>query len=482
MVKKSYIYKTFVFILILSSINVKQISFSAEDKKIEKKIQLSLKYCIEEALINNLEFQYDQFDPKITKLGIQKIYDENSFIIGFQPSLRQGIKPVSNTSLSGINLLNEISQSYDFFTKKKLFSGGEISFNFENSLFSTNSPRYEINPSITPKIYTSFFQPLLKQGFVFEKKLIIAKNINKISNYKIRKKASDLVLRIQNIYWNIISTQERLKVLENSLVLAKELLNVNIEKQKAGFLAKIDVLTTEANIASKKEGILQVQRDLEIYKYNLKRLINLKYDYNYDIELTDKPVFQDFTFNIKDNYENAINKRFDYQISLIELNIEETNLLLAEKNKLPALNFNGNLGLESLSNDYLKSLGSLFSFQNYFWNLGLSLELPIGDNIAQTNYQENLLTLEQNKKSLEGLKQNIFFDIKQAILDFEINKQRIEANKIAKELAFEQLKAETEKLNLGLSTNFQVLQYQKSYEEAGLNQVNSIIDYIKSIN
>ena len=31
-------------ILILSSINVRQASFSAEDTKIEKKIQLSLKY------------------------------------------------------------------------------------------------------------------------------------------------------------------------------------------------------------------------------------------------------------------------------------------------------------------------------------------------------------------------------------------------------------------------------------------------------
>lgn len=58
----------------------------------------------------------------------------------------------------------------------------------------------------------------------------------------------------------------------------------------------------------------------------------------------------------------------------------------------------------------------------------------------------------------------------------------VEATRRAKQLAEEQLKAQTEKLSLGLTTNFQVLQFQSDFEAAALAEINAVVDHIRAVN
>jgi outer membrane protein TolC len=64
----------------------------------------------------------------------------------------------------------------------------------------------------------------------------------------------------------------------------------------------------------------------------------------------------------------------------------------------------------------------------------------------------------------------------------EMTAQQVEATRLAKSLAEEQLKAQTEKLNLGLTTNFQVLQFQSDFESASLAEVDAVVENIRAIN
>ena len=63
----------------------------------------------------------------------------------------------------------------------------------------------------------------------------------------------------------------------------------------------------------------------------------------------------------------------------------------------------------------------------------------------------------------------------------ETNFKRIQALKIARELAQRQLEAEEEKLKVGLSTNYFVLQYQRDLATARSQEIRAIIDYILSV-
>jgi len=475
--------KNFMAVL-LASIFIVPCAY-AEDLQ-TKKLPLSIQDCIKKTLEQNLELKVQTYSQKLALINEQKTLDDFGISLGFEPSINQSVSASATSFISGGNLLKEFSQRYDLYLKKNFDFGGNLSFKFQNSILNTNSTRADINPSITPTFSLNFSQPLLRDGFNGMKYISIDKNNTISSKYQLKDKAIQLVARTQDAYWNLVLSKERLKVLENSIKLAQDLLEINKQKEKSGFLAKIDILSTEASIASRETSVLEAQKGVILNENNLKKLLNMSkdglQDWEYDIEPIDKPAFKNIDINFKKSLDTAFSKRPDYQVTLLEQKNLDIQHDIATQNKLPSLNFNGSAGLEGLDSSYPSALGKVFGFQNYFWNFGLNFELPVVGNKQETLYKESEIKQEQEKAVLDNLKQEIYLDVKNSVTNVEINKKRIQANILAKKLADEQVKAETEKLNLGLSTNFQVLQFQRDYEQASLNEINATVDYIKSVN
>ncbi len=61
--------------------------------------------------------------------------------------------------------------------------------------------------------------------------------------------------------------------------------------------------------------------------------------------------------------------------------------------------------------------------------------------------------------------------------DIETNAKRVQAYRLARELAEERLEAEVKKLNVGLTTNYFVLEYQEGLERERSLELKSLIDY-----
>jgi len=146
------------------------------------------------------------------------------------------------------------------------------------------------------------------------------------------------------------------------------------------------------------------------------------------------------------------------------------------------LNLQGSSGLQSLDGSFSNSLSKMFGLQTYFWSLGLNFEMPVIGNSFETQYQQAVLVRQQQETRLRDLRQQILREIRQATRNVEMTAQQVAATGLAKQLAEEQLKAQTEKLNLGLTTNFQVLQFQSDFEQASLAEVNAVIEHIRAIN
>lgn len=93
---------------------------------------------------------------------------------------------------------------------------------------------------------------------------------------------------------------------------------------------------------------------------------------------------------------------------------------------------------------------------------------------ARINYEQTLLQLKEQQ-------QQIFLEIKNAVRAVQTNYQRVEAYRVARELAENKLKAEEEKFKVGLSTNYFVLQYQRDLANARTMELQAIIDYNLSL-
>ena len=89
--------------------------------------------------------------------------------------------------------------------------------------------------------------------------------------------------------------------------------------------------------------------------------------------------------------------------------------------------------------------------------------------------------MQQATLQLKQQEQNIYLEIKRAVRAVETNYQRVEAYKVARELRQQQLEAEEEKLKVGLTTPYFVLQYQRDLATSQTTELQAIIDYNLSL-
>jgi outer membrane protein TolC len=67
--------------------------------------------------------------------------------------------------------------------------------------------------------------------------------------------------------------------------------------------------------------------------------------------------------------------------------------------------------------------------------------------------------------------------IKNAVRAVQTNYKRVQAYRVARELAEKKLQAEEERLKVGLSTSYFVLSYQRELASARISELKAIIDY-----
>ena len=68
-----------------------------------------------------------------------------------------------------------------------------------------------------------------------------------------------------------------------------------------------------------------------------------------------------------------------------------------------------------------------------------------------------------------------------SVRQIETDIKRVQATRASRVLAEQKLNAEEKKLEVGISTNFQVLEFQKDMAVAESNETKAIIDYNRSL-
>jgi outer membrane protein TolC len=71
--------------------------------------------------------------------------------------------------------------------------------------------------------------------------------------------------------------------------------------------------------------------------------------------------------------------------------------------------------------------------------------------------------------------------VREAVRQIETDIKRVKATRAARVLAEQKLDAEEKKLEVGISTNFQVLEFQEDLAVAESNETRAIIDYNRSL-
>jgi outer membrane protein TolC len=486
---------TFLF-FVLSISNI----FSGESKEV------SLEDCILMALKNNLSVAIEVLNPELSKLSVSKAKEK--FMPEFSFSFNQ--RSTESASYSWLDSATQVETKFRDYTlnaSQFLPTGGSVSLSVVTDKIDSNRNFQTINPRFDSTLRLDVSQPLLKNfGInINRREITIARNNRTISLSRFKSLLLDTIYQVENGYWNLVYSIENLAVKQQSLKLAKELLAKNKKSVQIGSLAPIEIKTAEAEVATREADILEAEALIRNNVDNLRTIINLnagRGDPDIDIIPTDKPESGNKGIVLQEAIRIAFEKRPDLTENKINIKNKKLDLKYAKNQLMPGLDLQASywspgvsgtqilyLDGNPLSNIIIgtvpgagtESMKDALSFLYNNWSVSLALSVPLSSIISRADVSQAIVSLKQSELLLKDKEQQVLLEIKNVVRDVETNYKRVKAYRVARELTGEKLRAEEEKLRVGLSTNYDLLLAQRDFADARSSELKAIVDYSVSL-
>jgi len=115
------------------------------------------------------------------------------------------------------------------------------------------------------------------------------------------------------------------------------------------------------------------------------------------------------------------------------------------------------------------------------WNLALNFSYPIGASAQDAQVARAKVQLNQSAAQLRALELQVATDVTNAALQVQSGLTRYQAATVARSLAQQRLDAEQSRFDVGLSTNFLVVQAQRDLATAQNTELRALLDYRRAL-
>src|ERR1700719_3728162 len=188
--------------------------------------------------------------------------------------------PLANRQIYGVPLLQlntgQVSAAYT----QSFPTGTNINFSFTNARQTTNSPFFNLSPSLTSTFRFQFQQELLA-GFGFGpnlRYLRIAQNNKEISDIAFKDQVIATVTQIANIYWDLVSAYEQTQVNEQSSAFAAQTLENARKQLQLESVPEMDVMRAEAEVSRRDQDLTVARTSLQLQELLMKNALTKSLD------------------------------------------------------------------------------------------------------------------------------------------------------------------------------------------------------------
>lgn len=465
--------------------------------------EVTLRQAIDLALKNNLDIEIEKFNPQIVQE--QQTFEESKFepFLGSLFNYRDSQFPTSS-ALQGAKGASVTTKTMDYNVnwQQKLMTGTLYAIEFNNTREDTDQRFTNVNPQYTSSLFATITQPLMRNfGMEITKTpLLIAQQNEMTSDQQLRMRIMDVALQVEQAYWDLVYYRDQLKVSQQSLARAQELYENNKKQVEVGTMAPLEVVAAEAEVASRQEGIITSQRLISNTEDRLKTLVlgkEVARSWSIEVIPTETADLKNLEFTEEAAIQKGMNDNPDLKALESDLKTRQLNTKLASNAMKPQLDLKGSVGLTGLGGTTILTTddfppviigtipggyGDALSTlpDNPTFAIGLVLGLPIGNKAAKADYVRADLDRKQAETVYENAKQNLILNIRLSMRNMENDIKSYEAAKASRVLQERKLDAERKKLEVGLSTNYVVLQYQDDLAQAQSRELLYITDYSKN--
>lgn len=469
-----------------------------------KSVKFTLDEVVALGLRNNLDVQIEQLASYRSSKDIQIASAAFDPLFTTTYSMLKSREPTVDT-LSGLGATTVILVNPSVTQDGSIGISGLLSPGTTYSLVGSNNRRdtpdsgfFGFNPRNSTDLTLTVTQPLLRDfGYdVTLADLRIAEENARVAVEALEDQVEATIAAIRDAYWALLLAQEVIVVRFEGLREAYELLEINQNKLAVGNATEIDVMSANAEIAGQRSELIRAQNDLDRARDTLLDLINYRevlrerdelggdvlspYE-EFGVELLTTTSVTDFPINLDSAIRLALDERADLKQQRRQVRVAELDHDRFKRQLLPKFDVEGRWSFRGLEENLGNASDELFSGRYYTWRVGVTFEYPFGNRQARANVLKSEAEVEASRLRLRRSENAATLEVSQAVRDlrsrYETVQQRVEESRLRKE----QLAGEQERLKVGTSTAYDVLQISNDLLDARLEEVRAQIDYQNAI-
>ena len=471
-------------------------------------VTLSADDAVKRMLERNLDIQVQRLEPQLLDLSVAALWST------YRPTMTssfvtQGATTLPNSQLQGAGSNRITDDQFQWnggYQQNVRWGGGSLLTNFTNSRSETSNPGATRNPSFNSNLTAQYTQPLLRNFKTDNTRssLLINRLQQQITDLNLRSTLTVTEAQVRNAYWDLVFAIENVEATKRSLDLSSKLVADNKQRVEIGTMAPIDVVQAQAEEATRRQAVVTAEATRRTSELALKRLIVGGTDddlWNATIEPTDRPSPVAEMIDLEAAVRTALGNRVDIAVAKRSLEQNEIAMQNLRNSTLPDLNLIGRYNLQgrggtelqrqpgvlggailnTFPGGYMDALRNIGQFTAPTWTVTMQFNYPIGQSQAEAAYARARVQVTQTQAQVKQAELIIATEVTNAALTVRNSLEAVQASAVARELSEKRLEAAQSKFEVGMATNFEVVQAQRDLADARTTELRNILNYRKAV-
>jgi len=447
-------------------------------------LHLTLEQAIETALSRNLGIAVQRYSREQARLGIQQALGIYDFGVSAGLSASHS-ESAAASELEGATVQKQDRQGVSLGLSRLLPTGGTGSLSWSNAKLKTNNTFYLLNPSYSSGFDLNFSQPLLRNfgRNATEFGIRVARLSSDQSKEVFAEQVIATIQAVENAYWSVVEANEQLKVAEESKRIAVQLHENNKIRVDVGTLAPLELVSSEAGIATREEDVIKARAAIGNAEDVLKTLLRVESGDAWAATVVPEtaPEADYITTDLGEALNAALESRPELSVEQLAQKSRELEASYYGQATKPSLDLALSYGYNGLGSTFSKANDQITGADFPSWSAAVQFGYPIGNRAAKAQALQAKLRAEQGEVGVTQLEQQIRTEVRLAVRGLETARQELESAKVSVRLQTANLDAERKKFLNGLSTSFQILQVEEQLTSAKSREVQAVTGYRRAM-
>ncbi len=407
----------------------------------------------------------------------------------------------ASTALAGADVTTQKSFASLLDFQQQLGFGLRYDISYVASRTDSNSFFNSLNPSWNNTLAVSVVQPLLngRGRAATQAPLLLAQANIAVSRAAFVAQVEQVLLQVERAYWELVFAERDLEVKESSRQLAIEQLGRTQAQVEVGLIAPVEATQAEVQVAGRETDLIVARNTLDNNRDALRALLRadrLPAGWDTPLSASEEPAVVAADIDVESAIQEALENRAELAMAQATIRARQVAVKATRNALLPRIDLIGQVSANGIGGDlivrdgffggevidvvpggYSDAVKQLVGLDFTSWSAGFNVTVPLGNSAAEGTYAQATLNADRARTERLRTEQQIVLEVRRAARGVHAAFDAVGSTGKTRELAEEQLRIETDRFGVGMSTNFEVLQFQDQLAVSRSQELRARIEY-----